>query len=254
MKDTIRVATLNLRNASDRWLERAPLLLAQFVELAPDVIGVQEIHVPTRQGEWIVRKVNERLPDDAAPYVLHQANKTGFQGKREGIGIMTRLPTLSHDSIDLRGGHRVALRARLRAPDGGVFDFYNTHLHHEASAGDMRLAQARRIIEWMATHDDVPSILVGDLNATPDMPPVGAVGERLRSAYALVHGCESAGTVPTPLNAVWGQRPAKTIDYIFVDDRVRVHDARIVFDRVDANDERLCASDHYGIVAEVSFV
>jgi len=252
MEHTIRVATLNLRNASDRWLERAPLLLDQFAELAPDVIGVQEIHVPTRQGEWIVRKVNERLPADAAPYVLHQANKTGLQGHREGIGIITRLEAVESDSIDLHGGHRVANRARLRA--GGVeFDFYNTHLHHEAHAGELRLAQAARMVAWIAAHDDVPSIFVGDLNATPDMPPVAAVSEHLRSAYALVHGHEPEGTVPTPLNAAWGERPPKTIDYIFVDDRVRVHDARVVFDRVDAADPRLSASDHYGLVADVSF-
>jgi endonuclease/exonuclease/phosphatase family metal-dependent hydrolase len=249
-----RVATLNLRNASDRWLERAPLLLEQFVELAPDVIGVQEIHVPTRQGEWIVRKVNEWLPAGARPYVLHQANKTGIKRLQEGIGIITRLETLAFDSIDLRGGHRVASRARLRTADGIAFNFYNTHLHNEASADDMRLAQSRRIIEWIATHDDVPSIFVGDLNATPDKPPVAAVSERLRSAYALVHGHEPEGTVPTPLNADWGQRSPKTIDYIFVDDLVQVHDARIVFDRVSPDDERLAPSDHYGLVAEVSFV
>lgn len=251
MDDIIRVATLNLRNASDRWLERAPLLLDQFVELAPDVIGVQEIHVPTRQGEWIVRKVNERLPAGAPPYALHQANKTGIQSHREGIGIITRLETAGVDSIDLRGGHRVAIRARITR-GGREFDFYNTHLHHEAEATEMRLAQATRIIAWIAAHDDVPSIFVGDLNATPDMPPVVAVSEHLRSAYALVHGREPVGTVPTPLNADWGQRPPKTIDYIFVDRRVAVHDARVVFDRVAAHDDRLAASDHYGLVADVS--
>lgn len=253
METTIRVATLNLRNASDRWLERAPLLLDQFVELAPDVIGVQEIHVPTRQGEWITRKVNQRMPAGSRPYVLHQANKTGPQGGREGIGIITRLETVEVDSIDLHGGHRVAMRVRLRA--GHVtFDFYNTHLHHEAHAAEMRLAQAMRILAWIAAHDDVPSIFAGDLNATPEMPPVTAVRAHLRSAYALVHGREPEGTVPAPLNAEWGVRPPKTIDYVFVDDRVRVHDARVVFDRVDPADPRLSASDHYGLAADVSFV
>jgi endonuclease/exonuclease/phosphatase family metal-dependent hydrolase len=250
---TVRVATLNLRNASDRWLERAPLLLDQFAELSPDVIGVQEIHVPTRQGEWIVRKVNERMARGGAPYVLHQSNKTGLQAHREGIGIITRLETIAVDSIDLRGGHRVAQRARLRADDGTEFDFYNTHLHHTAEAADLRLAQAERILTWIATHDDVPSIFVGDLNATPDAPPVTSVAGRMRSAYALVHGGEPDGTVPAPLNSEWGVRAPKTIDYIFVDDLVTVHDARVVFDRVAPADERLSASDHYGLVADISF-
>ena len=59
------------------------------------------------------------------------------------------------------------------------------------------------------------------------------------------------GTVPAPLNSEWGQ-PPKTIDYILVSDGVRVHDARIVFDAVDQHDDRLSASDHYGITAEIS--
>jgi endonuclease/exonuclease/phosphatase family metal-dependent hydrolase len=248
---TIRVATLNLRNASDRWLERAPMLLDQFVALAPDVIGVQEIHVPTRQGEWIVRKVNERLPE-APRYALHQVNKTGFERLREGIGIISRLETVNAGSLDLRGGHRVAQRVRLRGAGGREFDVYNTHLHHRAESGALRLAQAKRIVAWMREHDDVPRVLVGDLNAIPDSPPVRALLESgLRCAYADVHGREPEGTVPAPLNSEWGT-PPKTIDYILVSGDVRVHDARIVFDAVDPHDDRLSASDHYGIAAEIS--
>jgi endonuclease/exonuclease/phosphatase family metal-dependent hydrolase len=251
MSEVIRIATLNLRNASDRWLERAPMLIEQFVALAPDAIGVQEIHVPTRQGEWIVRKVNARLADNARRYRLHQVNKTGSERVLEGIGVITRLDAVAEESLDLRGGHRVAQRVRLRTRSGRLLDLYNTHLHHKADAREMRLAQVRLIVDWIAQHDDVPAIFVGDLNATPGSPPVAMVRERMRSAYALVHGEEPAGTVPTPLNHEWGQ-PPKVIDYIFVDGSVRVHDARIVFDRVDPNGGRLCASDHYGIVADVS--
>lgn len=252
MSETLRVATLNLRNRSDRWRERAPMLIEQFVELLPDVIGVQEIFVPAAQGQWIVDRVNERLSPDARPYVLHQVNKTGIEGRWEGIGVISRLDFVETESIDLRGGHRIAGRVRLRTADDSYFDFYNTHLHHEANAGELRLAQARLIVAWIAAHDDVPSIFVGDLNATPDAPPIVAVREHMRSAYALVHGREPDGTVPTPLNSEWG-RPPKTIDYIFVDSRVRVHDARLVFDARHPSDGRLSASDHYGLCAEVSF-
>ena len=253
MPPTIRIATFNLRNASDRWLERAPMLLDQFVALAPDVIGVQEIHVPTRQGEWIVRKVNARLPEGERPYALHQANKTGFERLREGIGIITRLEAVHAGTLDLRGGHRVAQRVRLRDGDGREFDVYNTHLHHRAESGALRLAQAQRILAWMREHDDVPAILTGDLNCTPGSPPVRTFTDAgMRSAYTLVHGREPDGTVPAPLNSEWGQ-PPKTIDYILVSEGIRVHGARIVFDAVDPHDARLSASDHYGITAVISF-
>ena len=253
MTETVRIATLNLRNRSDRWNERAPMVIEQIAELLPDVIGLQEISVPIAQGKWIVDRVNGLLPEGSRPYVLHQVAKAGWKSRWEAIGVKTRLEILGSEAIDLRGGHRVAVRVRLRAPDGRPFDVYNTHLHHATDAGALRLAQAVRILEWMAMHDDVPSIFVGDLNATPGSPPIAAVGERMRSAYALVHGREPEGTVPAPVHAEWGGTP-KTIDYIFVDDRVRVHDARLAFHARHATDERLSASDHYGLAADVSFL
>ena len=35
----LRVGTLNLRNTSDRWPERRPLLFEQLSALAPDLLG-----------------------------------------------------------------------------------------------------------------------------------------------------------------------------------------------------------------------
>jgi endonuclease/exonuclease/phosphatase family metal-dependent hydrolase len=216
------------------------------------VACVQEIGVPIRQGEWIVERVNAAMPVGSAQYALHQANKMGPQGLVEGIGIITRLTAVGSEKLDLQGGDRVGQRARLRTEAGVEFDVYNTHLHHKAESAELRLRQARRILDWMADSGDRPGIFAGDLNARPEEAPIALIRERMRSAYAVVHGREPEGTVPTPLNAEWGQAP-KTIDYVFVSHGVQVHDAHIVFDRVDALDERLCASDHYGIVADVSF-
>jgi endonuclease/exonuclease/phosphatase family metal-dependent hydrolase len=229
------------------------MLLEQFAALMPDVIAVQEIFVPGAQGQWIVDRVNEHLGDNTSPYVVHQAAKTGASARWEAIGVMTRLAIVATESIDLRGGDRVAMRVRLRAPRGGDFDVYNTHLHNGAAAADLRLEQARTLLAWMAERGDVPAMLAGDLNATPEQPPVAALRERLRSAYSLVHGREPEGTVPAPLNAEWAVEPPKVLDYIFVDRSVRVHDARVVFDGRSPTDVRLSASDHYGLVADVSF-
>ncbi|HEY8489599.1 MAG TPA: hypothetical protein VIO14_01270, partial [Dehalococcoidia bacterium] len=75
--------------------------------------------------------------------------------------------------------------------------------------------------------------------------------ERLRSAYAAVHGREPPATFPTPLSREWGEFSV-VIDYIFVNDLVTVHDAWVAFDRVSAEDPRLAPSDHYGLAATVS--
>lgn len=248
--DTIRVATLNLRNTSDRWKERAPLLIEQLVDLRPDVIGLQEVRVPADQARWIVERANERVREGDA-YAFFQANKTGLAGMVEGIAVMTCLPMDGQEWLDLQGGSRVAQRVRLELPSGDGVWFYNTHLHHERDAGAMREEQARLIVEWMAAHEQTARVLVGDLNARPDDPPVRLIAERLRSAYAAVHGREPDATAPTPLSEHWGTR-SHVIDYIFVSDEVEVRDARLTFDRTDPADPRLSASDHYGLAADVS--
>lgn len=244
----VRLLTLNLRHNADRWPERAPLLYRQFAALAPDVACVQEVHVPSRQGHALTAELNARIPDGPR-YELYQVNKTGEAGEREGIAIITRLAVAEHESLDLRGGSRVAQRVRVVAAERPL-DVWNTHLHHAADAGAMREAQAQLIVGAMGARGDVPAALLGDLNAQPHEPPVRVIAERMRSAYAAVHGAEPAGTVPTPLNAEWGQ-PAKVIDYIFVTPGVRVVNARLAFDELDEHDDRLCGSDHYGLVADL---
>ncbi|MCA9938860.1 MAG: hypothetical protein KC418_09470, partial [Anaerolineales bacterium] len=58
---TLRVATLNLRNRADRWLQRRDLLASQLLQAQPDLISLQEISFPIGQGHWLQRQLNVRL-------------------------------------------------------------------------------------------------------------------------------------------------------------------------------------------------
>jgi endonuclease/exonuclease/phosphatase family metal-dependent hydrolase len=249
---SICVGTINLRHNADRWKERAPLLIEQLLTLDLDAIGMQEVHVPSDQGARIVAQVNARIGRGTTPYSLYQTNKTGLQGWREGIAVMTRLPVVEREWLDLRGGARVAQRVRLRLPLDATLDFYNTHLHHEHDAAELRREQALRLIDWLAKRSSVPQVLVGDLNAQPSDEPVRLIAEHLWSAYLAVHGREPDRTAPTPLREGWESVGGHVIDYIFVNDAVEVHEARVTFDKAPAADPRLYASDHYGLMAKVS--
>ncbi len=246
------MATLNLRHNADRWEGRAPLLVEQLVALDLDAIGLQEVHVPSGQAAWIVTQANGRRGQGRRPYSLFQTNKTGLARWREGIAVMTRLPIVEKERLDLRGGDRVAQRVRLRLPTGGTIDFYNTHLHHERDATELRREQALRLRDWLAERAGGPQVLVGDLNAEPSAAPVRLLEERLRSAYAAVHGREPDRTAPTPLREGWESVRGHVIDYILVNDVVEVHEASVAFDQADAADPRLYASDHYGLAARIS--
>lgn len=267
---SVRVATLNVRNTADRWRSRAGLLIDQLVELAPDVIGLQELRHFPDQGRWIVemaaRRSNGRVRFDRWP-----AWKSGRWGWWEGIAVLSGLAVTGSDILDLGIQHRVAQRVtvtldRRRPGDrygdgaghgggvgGGVgggagteMDFYNAHL----ATGDPREreTQARRLLEWMAERPGRPQVLVGDFNSQPDSPAAGAIREQLRSAYAVANGIEPDWTVPTPLRTA-GSQTRRVLDYIFVNHQVEVQQSWLVFDRPDPHDPRLMASDHLGLAA-----
>lgn len=250
---TIRIGTLNLRNTADRWPERYPLLVEQLSELSPDIIGFQELRRPSLQGRRIERGANTGAADREGSYHLYRKWKTGIRWLWEGLAILTELPVVAHERLDLGGGNRIAQRVRVQLGDAQVLDFYNTHLHHATDDHDLRQQQAERILEWMRAHAGVPRVLVGDFNALPDDPAIqtilGAGG--MRSAFVAVHGEGPAATVPTPLGRHRDDEE-KVIDYIFVNEQVEVHDAWITFDRTPDGDDRLSASDHFGLAATIS--
>jgi endonuclease/exonuclease/phosphatase family metal-dependent hydrolase len=249
--DVIRIGTLNVRNTADRWSERAELLVEQLVALRPDVIGLQEIRRPARQARWITARVNARIPPERPNYAAFATYKTGVRRWWEGLALLSRFPALGQEWLDLAGGNRVAQRVRVSTPDGGTLEVYNVHLHHAAGAEQLRLAQVERVLDWMGRAPDLPQVLVGDFNSDPDSPAIRRITERLRSAYAAIHGTEPELTAPTALSPHFGQH-AVTIDFIFVNERVALHDARLAFDQPHAADDRLFPSDHFGLLATIS--
>ena len=114
-----------------------------------------------------------------------------------------------------------------------------------------RHRQVTRLLGWMDRHPAVPQVLVGDFNASPAVGSIQLVATRLRSAHVVVHGSEPPRTLPTPLR-VGATGNGVVMDYIWVNELLDVHDARVVFDEVDRQDPHLVASDHYGLTATVS--
>jgi len=277
---SVRVATLNVRNTADRWRGRAGLLVDQLVELAPDVIGLQELRHFPDQGRWIVERADRRS-NGHVRLGRWPAWKTGGWGWWEGITVLSGLAVTGSDILDLGIQHRVAQRVTVTldgrrrgdrdgngagvgvggdgdgdgAGGGGgggagtEMDFYNAHL----ATGDTseRETQARRLLEWMSERPGRPQVLVGDFNSQPDSPAAEAIREQLQSAYAVANGAEPDWTVPTPLRTA-GSQTRRVLDYIFVNDLVEVQESWLVFDRPHPHNPRLMASDHLGLAAALS--
>jgi endonuclease/exonuclease/phosphatase family metal-dependent hydrolase len=223
-------------------------LASQLVELKPDIIGLQELrHFFPPQARWIASRVSAQ--EQALSYEVHPTYKSGLSWFWEGIAILTRLPVVGRDRLRLEGQARVSNVVRLRLADGQL-DFYNVHLASGLANEALRTRQARQLLDWMNSRAGVAQVLVGDFNSRPGAPTIALLSERLRSAHQAVHGAEPPRTIPTPLGGRSGT--GVVIDYLFVNDRIEVHDAWVTFDRVEDKQPPVAASDHYGVAATIS--
>lgn len=243
--------TLNLRNQADRWLQRRELVVQQLLEAQPDLIGLQEISFPIGQGWWLTHQLNLRLSGSTRrPYRLRQRRKHHLtKGYFEGIGILSKLPIISHDAISLGYGGRVALRVNVELPSRQTVDFVCVHLHHVAEDKQARHEQVMKLLGWLNEGGRaLRQVIAGDFNETPDGPAVQQMKQAYRSALAEANGRDPLATFPTALVA----RPdgwAGCLDYIFVSPPLHILSARLCCHRPAAHDDTLYPSDHVGLLA-----
>ena len=250
----LTVATINLRNRADRWLKRRHLLVAQLVDAAPDLISLQEISMPIGQGRWLRNQINVRLSGSSRrPYRLIQRRKHHLtKGYYEGVGVLTKLPVLSYDSLPLGYGGRVALRVIVELSSRQSVDFVAVHLHHIAHDRQARLEQVMKLTGWLNRQQRAPhQIIAGDFNELPTGLAIVQMRQGYRSAFTEVHGYEPLATFPTALVQPLGDWSG-CLDYIFLSAAVGpVRTARIFCDEPDDSDDTLYPSDHVGLLAEI---
>jgi len=244
--DRLHVATLNILNLADRWPERQSLIYADMAALQPDLLGLQEV-VYVLQQDRLIGAAGEGRYDAVR----------GWAGRPEyGNSLLVKEPLAATEveRIDL-GLSRSAHRAIVALAGGSRVLIGVTHLHHVVPAEAERDDQARQLLAWL---EDAPAadaqIIVGDFNAEP----VEAAWARMTaagfaSAYATANGSDPAVTWPSGLQAPAMDTDGDPgcLDYIWVRGRVRVVDARLVFDRPAVDDPTLYPSDHLGISAHL---
>ncbi len=260
------LVTLNILNDRTRWLLRRSILAAQLAELQPDLIALQEVTPrPDNNAYW--------LADQLGGYEVSYAPFVGEKAHREGLAILSRWPLSRCESIDLQGQSRIAHRAEVHLPTRSVF-LATTHLFWWPGESPERDQQARRLLDWLAPLSDQPVMVCGDFNGQPDTRAVRLMRESFASAHALVHGHEPEYTCPTPLAvgkietaadawrttrrkivAITANRSLKpwrgTLDYVFVNSRLRVLDCQVVLNRPASDNRRIYPSDHFGLMAKL---
>jgi len=267
----LRFLTLNLWGENGPWEARLALVSEKLGALLPDVVALQEVRdVPGRVGNQAAVLAGTRGWNYAF------APSTEWGGGQEGLAIISRFPIGAHDfrvlphSTAQEG--RIVLSARIDSDHGEIW-VHTTHLSFREHEGRKREDQVQVVDEVMAARKtDNPQVVMGDFNAVPGsdeirwMTGLTSLGGRrvfYQDAWELVHpgqpGWTWARANPYTDRMHW-LRADRRLDYIFVssvrrDRRGTIHSARVLFDDpvVMPGGERLFASDHFGVVAEVQY-
>jgi endonuclease/exonuclease/phosphatase family metal-dependent hydrolase len=239
--ERLRVATYNIHHGAGPDdvldLRHTAKVLAL---MRADLIGLQEVdrHWSERsefldEAQWLGSELNMHVAyaanldlDPAAP---------GQERRQYGTAVLSRYPIQSSTNTFLPkfGDHEQrGLLVTTISVHGVKIRFANTHLQHNDNLE--REAQAAAIVDLLG---DSPTrtILVGDLNATPDVPEIKTLTDVFGDAWAEV-GVGDGFTIPV-------DNPDRRIDYVLGSSDVTFRQAR-----VPSTD----ASDHLPVVVDLT--
>ncbi len=188
---TLRLVLANVHFGFDvdgrqRALELADLL----ADLDADLVALNEV-----DRGWFV----SGTPDLLTTMAVGTGLDTVFGPAADevwGNGLLTRLPVVEVERIPLPQGRdpmaRAALAVVVEQVDGAPLGLVVTHLSNVDRQGDTRLPQAQTVAAAVArlAERGVPTLVAGDLNATPGAPAVQVL-EELGLRRALPPGVDT---------------------------------------------------------------
>ena len=253
------VLTYNIRydNPGDginSWPNRRNHVAALIASRQPEVFGLQE----ALPGQ--VKDIAYRMKEYAWIGAGRDDGKTGGELTPVFYNInLIRLLNAGHfwlsesPEIPSRGWDaefkRVCTWAKFwHNSESREFFLFNTHFDHSGTIA--REESARLMIEKVASinYENLPLILTGDFNLTPDSHPIATIKTKLcdTADIQFPEYPDKAGT----FNDFNTSLPAhKRIDYIFVNEKIIVQDYKIL---KDAPENRY-PSDHFPVLVNLSF-
>lgn len=288
MAENLRVITLNLWGTQPPLERRLALAVRQLAALAPDVVCLQEVR-PLAAGRTTADVIAEGLGmraryERAVAWDDDAFGALNLPAGQEGLAIIAK------DILDTRviglpeprpTEARILLSAQV-ATDGGPVWVHTTHLHYRLDDGLAREQQVLAVdqaIRDLRSATSPPQILCGDMNATPDsdemrflrgLTTLGGRRTHFQDAWLRLHREADSGATPFE-GLTWSSenqhtRPLRSLDldrrldYVYVTSRKRdgrgtIHACQVVVtDRDGEGADDLCASDHYGVMADVQVV
>jgi len=241
---------VNKKDGANIWQNRAKASPAMIKDYAPDVFGVQEALFS--QLEYL----DEKLPKYSFVGVGREDGKK--KGETMAIFYNTRKVRLldwgtywlsETPDKPSRGWDadckRTATWTLMEMKDSGRKFFYvNTHLDHRGDVAQQKGLEL--IVERIAAMnpEELPMILTGDFNVTPEDPVLGGLNTKMLDARKTALKTDSRAT----FNA-WG-KSASIIDYIYYSGFSECAEYETIVRQYKGI---LYISDHYPIVSRLVF-
>jgi endonuclease/exonuclease/phosphatase family metal-dependent hydrolase len=262
----MRVLTINIWARRGPYSRREPLLRRAIGVLAPDLIAMQEVDV----GKELPSQADELLA--GLGYRVAYERREGENRGDPGIAIASRHPIGAHQVRDL-GHNGVAIATRVTIGDNAFWFCAAVPLSWIPGFEGQREDECLVLDEWLtdlAKDDDLPPILAGDFDATPDAASIrfltGLQSLHGRSTYwadafavagdgSPGHTWSTRNPYVAPFAAAAFAQPDhhRRIDYVFVGSPFRwkprtvIRAASVVL-REEGGD---APSDHYGVMADL---
>lgn len=235
----LRVLTYNLHHGEgvDGKLDLARIAKV-ITDSGADIVALQEVdQKTTRTGG-----VDQAAEIARLAGLKHAYGKAiDYQGGAYGQALLSRWP-LEKFAVERLPNpqstpekvieQRIAISAWVQPPGLKPFRFVGTHL--DATRDDTaRRQQAARLVELFAK-DNVPTILVGDLNSRPETPAM----KTLFAAFTDASAATPAFTIPS-------KKPTGRIDYVLL------HPAGVWQTKSSRVIPEEVASDHRPVLVEL---
>ncbi|MTV41832.1 endonuclease/exonuclease/phosphatase family protein [Duganella radicis] len=252
----LNVATYNLRldtskDGKNAWPARRDAVRALVRYHGFDVWGTQE-GLANQLADLDALNEYARVGagrDDGRQAGEHAAifyRRDRFALEDHGDFWLSATPDQPSIGWDARCCKRIATWVRLREqPSGRKFVVLNAHFDHEGVVA--RRESARLLVaRGRVLAGELPLIVMGDFNSTPDSEAVAIVGAALRDARAISQ-TPAYGPLATFNGFDVGTPAHERIDYIFLSPQWQVLRHAVLTDSVDAR----YPSDHFPVVARV---
>jgi endonuclease/exonuclease/phosphatase family metal-dependent hydrolase len=254
----MNIITYNIRlnTASDGinvWPNRIEMVTGLLKFHEPDIFGLQEalynqiedIEKKLPDFEWFgVGRDDGQKAGEFSPVFF---DKSKFILIENGTFWLSPTPEKPGKGWDA-ALNRIVTWGRFKSKvTGKQFLVFNTHFDHKGMEARKQSAiLITRKIEEMTKDKNLPAILTGDFNLTPDQEPISVIKKYLSDSREVTEQ-PPYGPVGTFNSFDWNAQMEGRIDYIFVYGSVKVLKYAVLTD----SKEKRWPSDHLPVFAKV---